>query len=83
MGTPPIAPEDLVAIVDRAVLPAGREVDLPVHRFRRYVVIEGEVLVMGTNERCGPGTVLEPVLGRLVLRTLAGAVLGVVDGVRR
>ena len=83
MGPHPIASEDLVAIVDRAVLPAGREIDLPVHRSRRYVVIEGAVLLVETSEVCTRGAVLDPTGGRLVLRAVSRVVLGVVDAAGR
>ena len=82
MATRNLSPQELVAIVDRAVLPVGREVDLPVHRSRTYVVVEGEVVLVATDERCGPGTVLEPTRDRLVLRAVTAAVLGVVTAGR-
>lgn len=78
-------PQQLDAIADRAVLPSGREIDLPAHRSRSYVVIDGEVLLLGSpldpqTERCGPGTLLHAQSGRLALRAVTDTVLGVIDG---
>lgn len=80
-----MSPQQLDAIADRAVLPSGREIDLPAHRARRYVVVAGEVLLLGSlldprTMRCGPGTILEPRSGRLALRAVTETVLGVLDG---